>query len=92
MSSGKDRLLYHRSYKQNGDKARFGAMQSVVNSPTVEPRDSSDREDLFFLRLFLCYGNSASSAAAPLETELFGVDTRVERLGFYSSQANYRVL
>jgi hypothetical protein len=70
-------------------------MESLVVPPTADPRDSSHLGDeLFFIQLFLRYGiDSASSVrAAPLETELFGVETRVERLGFYSSPAVYRVL
>jgi hypothetical protein len=74
---------------------RFGAMESLVDSPTAEPRGSSDiGDEFFFLKLFLRYTiDSASRAgAAPIETELFGVETRVEELGFYSSPAIYRVL
>ena len=69
-------------------------MESLVNSPTAEPRSCSDGDELFFLKLFLQYGmDSASSAgAAPLETKLLGVETPVERLSFYSSPAIYRVL
>ena len=69
-------------------------MESLVDSPTAEPRGCSDGDELFFLKLFLRYAiDSASSVgAAPLETELFGVETRVERLGFYSGPAIYRVL
>ena len=61
-------------------------MESLVVSPTAEPRGSSDAKDeFFFLKLFLRYTiDSASRAgAAPNETELFGVESRVERLGFY---------
>ena len=63
-------------------------MESLVVSPTAEPRGSSDAKDeFFFLKLFLRYTvDSASRAgAAPIETELFGVETRVERRSFYSS-------
>jgi len=70
-------------------------MESLVVSPTAEPRGSSDvGDEFFFVKLFLRYTiDSASRAgAAPLETELFGVETRVERLGYYSGPAVYRVL
>jgi len=70
-------------------------MESLVDSPTAEPRGSSDiGDEFFFLKLFLRYTiDSASRAgAAPIETELFGVETRVEELGFYSSPAVYQVL
>jgi len=65
-------------------------MASLVVPPTAEPRGSSIAGDeFFFLKLFLRYTiDSASRAvAAPIETELFGVETRVEKLGFYSSPA-----
>ena len=93
MSSRKDRPVYHRGYKRNGI-ARFGAMESLVESPTAEPRGCSDGDEFFFLKLFLRYGmDSASSAgAAPIETKLLGVEKLVERLGFYSSPAIHRVL
>ncbi len=70
-------------------------MESLVVSPTAEPRGSSDAKDeFFFLKLFLRYTiDSASRAgAAPNETQLFGVETRIEELGFYSGPAVYRVL
>ena len=66
--------------------ARIGAMESLVVSPSAEPRGSSEiGEEFFFLKLFLRYTiDSASRArAAPIETGLFGVKTRVEKLGFY---------
>ena len=61
-------------------------MESLVVSSTAEPRGSSDvADEFFFLKLFLRYTiDSASRAgAAPNETELFGAESRVERLGFY---------
>jgi hypothetical protein len=70
-------------------------MESLVDSPTAEPRGSSDiGDEFFFLKLFLRYTiDSASRAgAAPLEPALFGVETRVEELGFYSSPTGSRVL
>jgi hypothetical protein len=70
-------------------------MESLGDSPTAEPRGSSDiGDEFFFLKLFLRYTiDSASRAgAAPIETELFGVETRVEELGFSSSPADYPVL
>ena len=70
-------------------------MESLVVSPTAEPRGSSDAKDeFFFLKLFLRYTvDSASRAgAAPIEIELFGVETRVERRGFYSSPVVSSVL
>jgi len=82
-------------YKGNRNDARLGAMESLVVSPTAEPRGSPDVEDeFFFLKLFLRHAIDSASlvGAAPLETELFGVETRVERLGFYSSPAIYPVL
>jgi hypothetical protein len=78
-----------------GINTRFGAMESLVDSPTAEPRGSSDvGDEFFFLKLFLRYTiDSASRAgAAPIETKLCGVETRLEELGFYSSPAIYRVL
>ncbi|OLE86564.1 MAG: hypothetical protein AUF79_15165 [Crenarchaeota archaeon 13_1_20CM_2_51_8] len=78
-----------------GINAKFGAMESLVVSPTAEPRGSSDiGDEFFFLNLFLQYTiDSASRArAAPLETELFGVETRVETLGFSSGPAIISVL
>jgi len=63
-------------------------MKSLVVSPTAEPRGSSEvGDEFFFLKLFLRYTiDSASRAgAAPIETDLLGVETRVEGLGFYSS-------
>ncbi len=73
----------------------FGAMESLVIPPTAEPRGSSIAGDeFFFLKLFLRYTIDSASrvAAAPIETELFGVETRVERLGFYSGPAVSPVL
>jgi len=73
----------------------FGAMESLVVSPTAEPRGSSNvGDEFFFLKLFLRYTIDLASrvGAAPIETELFGVETRVEELGFYSSPAVSSVL
>ena len=70
-------------------------MESLVVSPTAEPRGPSDAKDeFFFLKLFLRHTiDSASQAgAAPIETELFGVETRIEKLGFYSSPAVSQIL
>ena len=70
-------------------------MESLVVSPTAEPRGSSDIVDeFFFLKLFLGYTIDSASqvGAAPIETELFGVETRIERLGFYSGPAASQVL
>ena len=70
-------------------------MESLVASPTAEPRGSTNfGDEFFFLKLFLRYTiDSASRArAAPLETELFGVDTQVEKLGFYSNPMIDQVL
>ncbi|OLE68027.1 hypothetical protein AUF78_18000 [archaeon 13_1_20CM_2_51_12] len=70
-------------------------MESLVVSPTAEPRGSRIvGDELFFLKLFLRYTiDSASRAvAAPIETKLFGVETRVEQLGFYSGPAVSSVL
>jgi hypothetical protein len=70
-------------------------MASLVVTPTAEPRSSSIAGDeFFFLKLFLRYTiDSASQArAAPIETETFGVEIRVERLGFYSGTAVSPVL
>jgi hypothetical protein len=70
-------------------------MESLVVSPTAEPRGSSVvGDEFFFLKLFLRYTiDSASRAgAAPIETELFGVEPRVEELGFYSSPTIHLVL
>src|SRR5207245_11079812 len=73
-----------------GINAKFGAMESLVVSPTAEPRGSSDiGDEFFFLNLFLQYTiDSASRArAAPLETELFGVETRVDTRSISSAPA-----
>jgi hypothetical protein len=70
-------------------------MESLVASPTAEPRGSTNfGDEFFFLKLFLRYTiDSASRArAAPLETELFGVETRVEQLGFYFGPVISQVL
>ena len=70
-------------------------MESVVVSPTAEPRGSSEiREEFFFLKLFLRYTvDSASRAvAAPIETGLFGVETRVEDPGFYFGDVSHPTL
>ncbi len=70
-------------------------MESLVVSPTAEPRGSSDiGDEFFFLKLFLQYTTESASRAraAPLETELFGVETRVETLGFSAGPAIYPVL
>ncbi len=70
-------------------------MESLVVPPTAEPRGSRIAGDeFFFLKLFLRYTiDSASRAvAAPIETELFGVETRVEELSFYSGPAVSPVL
>jgi hypothetical protein len=77
-----------------GDR-ELGAMASLVVSPTAEPRGSSDvGDEFFFLKLFLRYVIDSASrvGAAPLETELFGVESRIENLGFYSSPAVSQVL
>ena len=61
-------------------------MESLVVSPTAEPRGSADiKDEFFFLKLFLRYTiDSASRAgAAPIETELFRVETRPFKMGFY---------
>jgi len=70
-------------------------MESLVVPPTAEPRGLSlARDEFFFLKLFLRYTMDSASqvGAAPIETELFGVETRVERLGFYSSPAVSQIL
>jgi len=82
--------LYHSHYKQDGRGVRIGAMESLVISPTAEPRGSSDiGNEFFFLKLFLrsTIDSASRAGAAPIETELFGVETQVERLGFYSGPA-----
>ena len=95
MSSRKINLCTIGVINEIGINTRFGAMESLGDSPTAEPRGSSDiGDEFFFLKLFLRYTiDSASRAgAAPIETELFGVETRVERLGFSSSPVLNRVL
>jgi hypothetical protein len=70
-------------------------MESLVVSPTAEPRGPSEIQDeFFFLKLFLSYTvDSASRAkAAPIESALFGVETRVERRGFYFGDVSYLTL
>ena len=70
-------------------------MESLVVPPAAEPRGSSIAVDeFFFLKLFLRYTMDSASrvGAAPIETELFGVEARVERLGFYSGPAVSQVL
>ncbi len=70
-------------------------MESLVVSPTAEPRGSSDvRDEFFFLKLFLRYTiDSASRAgAAPIETELFRVETQPVKMGFYFSPVISQVL
>ena len=70
-------------------------MESLVVPPTAEPRGSRIAEDeFFFLKLFLRYTTDSASraGAAPNETELFGVETRVEELSFYSGPAVSPVL
>jgi hypothetical protein len=70
-------------------------MESLVVSPTAEPRGSSEiGDEFFFLKLFLRYTvDSASRAvAAPIESALFGVETRIERCGFYSGDLSYPIL
>jgi hypothetical protein len=95
MSSSKIDPCTIEVINEIGINTRFGAMESLVDSPTAEPRGSSDvGDEFFFLKLFLRYTVDSASrvGAAPIETELFGVETRVERLGFYSSPAVSRVL
>ena len=70
-------------------------MESVVVSPTAEPRGSSEiRKELFFLKLFLRYtvDSASRTIAAPIETELFGVKTRVENIGYYSGTVSHPTL
>ena len=70
--------------------APSGAMESLAVPPTAEPRGSSIAGDeFFFVKLFLRYTMDSASrvGAAPIETELFGVETRVDQLGFYSGPA-----
>ncbi|HEV2119180.1 MAG TPA: hypothetical protein VGS11_03590 [Candidatus Bathyarchaeia archaeon] len=70
-------------------------MESLVVPPTAEPRGSSIAGDeFFFLKLFLRYTIDSASRveAAPIETILYGVETRAERLGFYSGPAVSPVL
>ncbi|TMI08179.1 hypothetical protein E6H34_04895 [Candidatus Bathyarchaeota archaeon] len=70
-------------------------MESLAVPPTAEPRGSSIAGDEFvFLKLFLRYTMDSSSRvrAAPIEPELFGVETRVKRLGFYSGPHVSQVL
>ncbi|TMI48725.1 hypothetical protein E6H20_09155 [Candidatus Bathyarchaeota archaeon] len=70
-------------------------MESLVVPPTAEPRGSRIAGDeFFFLKLFLRYTiDSASRAvAAPIETELFGVETQVKQLSVYSGPAVSPVL
>jgi len=62
-------------------------MESLVVPPTAKPQGSLATEDeFFFLKLSLRYTmDSASQVGAdPIETELFGVETRVKEFGFYS--------
>jgi len=87
--------LYHMRYKSDIGDVRIGAMESLVVSPTAEPRGSSDiGDEFFFLKLFLrsTIDSASRAGAAPIETELFGVETQVERLGFYSGPSVPRVL
>src|SRR5438105_8776977 len=75
--------------------APSGAMESFAVPPTAEPRGSSIAGDEFvFLKLFLRYTMDSASRvrAAPIETELFGVESRVKRLGFYSGPHVSQVL
>jgi hypothetical protein len=70
-------------------------MESLVNSPTAEPRGSTEiGDEFFFLKLFLRYTiDSASRAgAAPIESEPFGAEAPLERLGFHFGSAKYLVL
>ena len=70
-------------------------MESLVVSPTAELRGSSEvKDELFFLKLFLRYTlDSASKAiAAPIETALFGVETKVGSLGFYFGAVGHPTL
>ena len=70
-------------------------MESLVVSPTAEPRGSSEiGEEFFFLKLFLRYTVDSASrvVAAPIETAIFGVETRVRSLGFYSGAVSYPIL
>ena len=70
-------------------------MESLVVSPTAEPRGSSDiGDEFFFLKLFLRYTiDSASRAgAAPIETELFRVEARPIKMGFYFGPVISQVL
>ncbi len=70
-------------------------MESLVVSPTAEPRGSSDAGDeFFFLKLFLRYTiDSASRAgAAPIETQLFGVEAGPVKMGFYFGPVISQVL
>ena len=67
-------------------------MESLVVSPTAEPRGATEiKDEFFFLQLLLGYTvDSASQAVAvPIETSLFGVKTRVEILGVYSGIVSY---
>ena len=78
--------LYQRDYKWKKATARIGAMESVVVSPTAEPRGSTEiKEELFFLHLFLRYtvDSASRTVAAPIESSLFVVKSRVEIFGFY---------
>jgi len=87
--------MNHSGYKRDGKDTNLGAMESLVVSPTAESGGSSDiGDEFFFLKLFLRYtmDSAPRAEAAPIETELFGVGTRIEKLCFHSSPAVPRVL
>ncbi len=75
--------------------ALLGPMDPLVLSPAAEPRGSSSvGDELFLVMLFLRFEMDSASpvGAAPLETEPFGVETQIDRTGFYSGPAVPRVL
>ena len=70
-------------------------MESLIVSPTAEPRGSSEiRKELFFLKLFLRYtvDSASRTVAAPIETGLLGVKIRVENVGYYSRTVSHPTL
>jgi hypothetical protein len=61
-------------------------MESLVESPAAESQGPSKvEEEFFFLELFLPYALDSPfcAQAALVETVTFGVETRVDGLGFH---------
>ncbi len=70
-------------------------MESLVVPPTAMPEGTSEvGDEFFFLKLLLRYtaGSASQVGAVPIESQAFGAEAPLERIGFHFGSATYLVL